>query len=292
LNLDLQKISDSDQETKKSGLQVIVHSFFVVPFLIAFFALIIFLIVRMLTAEPNTAYDYLNDVKIGGNTRRWQGAFELSKLLSDPRKIPSDERFVQDMINTFEHAQHDRDKRIKYYLALAMGRTQDSRYTPALSQGLDDQDPNTVASCIYALGLIKDLVLLDKMENLKNHPEARVRLQLVIALGYLGNVSAIPVLQEKLQDKEENVRWDAAVALAKLGNSSGRKILINLLDRKYLNSFPNIDQEEQALAMLIAIQTSVFIQNTELKEKLELLKNNDPNLKIQEAARTALEQYN
>ncbi|MEE8335252.1 MAG: HEAT repeat domain-containing protein [Candidatus Neomarinimicrobiota bacterium] len=279
-------------EEKKSGLRVIIHSFFVVPLLIAFFALIIFLVLRLLTAEPSTARDYLNDVKIGGNTRRWQGAFELSKILSDPQKVPNDDRFVQDMINTFEHAQHDRDERIKYYLALAMGRTEDSRYVSTLARGLEDKDPNTVASCVYALGLIKDTVLLDKMDLLKNHNNAQVRLQLVIALGYLGNDSAIPILLEKLQDEEENVVWDAAVALAKLGNSSGRKILINLLDRNYFTSFPNIDEEEQAAAILVAIRTSVFIQNPELKKSLEVLKNGDKNFKIQEAARIALEQFN
>ncbi|MEE8437471.1 MAG: HEAT repeat domain-containing protein [Candidatus Neomarinimicrobiota bacterium] len=292
MNCALEQSSPQIPAGKKSGLRVIIHSFFVVPLLIAFFALIIFLVLRLLTSEPSTARDYLNDVKIGGNTRRWQGAFELSKILSDPRKVPNDDRFVQDMINTFEHAQHDRDERIKYYLALAMGRTEDSRYVSTLARGLDDNDPNTVASCVYALGLIRDPVLLDKMELLKNHDNAQVRLQLVIALGYLGNDSAIPVLQEKLGDEEENVVWDAAVALAKLGDSSGRKILINLLDRNYFTTFPNIDEEEQAAAILVAIRTSVFIQNSELKKSLEVLKSTDHNLKIQEAARTALEQFN
>ena len=292
MNRALEQSSPQIPAGKKSGLRVIIHSFFVVPLLIAFFALIIFLVLRLLTSEPSTARDYLNDVKIGGNTRRWQGAFELSKILSDPRKVPNDDRFVQDMINTFEHAQHDRDERIKYYLALAMGRTEDSRYVSTLARALDDNDPNTVASCVYASGLIKDSVLLDKMELLKNHDNAQVRLQLVIALGYLGNDSAIPVLQEKLRDEEENVVWDAAVALAKLGDPSGRKILINLLDRNYFTSFPNIDEEEEAAAILVAIRTSVFIQNPELKKSLEVLKSTDHNLKIQEAARTALEQFN
>ena len=73
-------MEDRPKYEKKSAVSVIIHSFFVVPFIIAIFAVIIFLIARIMTAEPNTARDYLEDVKIGGSTKRWQGAFELSKI--------------------------------------------------------------------------------------------------------------------------------------------------------------------------------------------------------------------
>ena len=77
-------MEDRPKYEKKSAVSVIIHSFFVVPFIIAIFAVIIFLIARIMTAEPNTARDYLEDVKIGGTTKRWQGAFDLSKILSKP----------------------------------------------------------------------------------------------------------------------------------------------------------------------------------------------------------------
>ena len=51
-------------EEKKSVFQVIIHSFFVVPFIIAIFGVLIFLMVRVLTLEPSTAHDYLEDVKL------------------------------------------------------------------------------------------------------------------------------------------------------------------------------------------------------------------------------------
>ena len=56
---------EAEAPEKKSILRVIVHSFFVVPFLIAIFAVIVYLMVRVLTVEPNTAQDYLEHVKIG-----------------------------------------------------------------------------------------------------------------------------------------------------------------------------------------------------------------------------------
>lgn len=101
-----------------SSLRVIVHSFFVVPFLIAILALVVFLAVRILTVEPRSAEDYLNDVKIGGTTKRWQAAFELSKLLAVPRQVPRTERFAQELKAAFEHARHDRDPRVRVYLLL------------------------------------------------------------------------------------------------------------------------------------------------------------------------------
>ena len=110
-------------EEKKSVFQVIIHSFFVVPFIIAIFGVLIFLMVRVLTLEPSTAHDYLEDVKIGGSTKRWQGAFELSKILANPNSIPLDDRFVNDLISTYKYSENERDNRIQIYLALAMGRT-------------------------------------------------------------------------------------------------------------------------------------------------------------------------
>ena len=94
-----------------------------------------------------------------------------------------------------------------------------------------------------------------------------------------------------LSDPEPNVRWDASIALAKQKDSSGRSILIDLLDRKYLNSFPNIDEKEKVQVIMVAISVSHFIQNQELKAVLSNIKDNDENLKIREAARIALDKF-
>ena len=106
-----------------------------------------------MTSEPNTAQDYLEDVKIGGTTKRWQGAFELSKILSNPKQVPKDDRFVAELISTFKYATNDRDIRVKQYLALAMGATKDIRYTQSLIEALDRPEPelNTVKNAIDLL---------------------------------------------------------------------------------------------------------------------------------------------
>jgi HEAT repeat protein len=288
--LEKQKATNQVPE-KKSVLRVVIHSFFVVPLIIAIFSVIIFLVVRIITSEPNTAQDYLEDVKIGGSTKRWQGAFELSKILSNPKMVPKDDRFILEMISSFEYASNDRDSRVRQYLALAMGATKDSRYVPTLLASLDSSEPEMIMASIHALGNIGDNAAVQSIINVLDHGEAKVRLQAVISLGKIGDKSSISNLKEMMADSEVNVRWDAAIALAKLGDPSGQRILLDLLDRNYLDSFPNIDEIEQVQAMMVAIQVAPFIQDLELKTSLVQLKQNDPNLKIREAARKTLTQF-
>ena len=279
------------QSEEKSILKVVIHSFFVVPLVIAIFAVIIFLVIRIMTTEPNSARDYLEDVKIGGTTKRWQGAFELSKMLSNPKMIPKDDLFTNELIATFEYSSNDRDERIRQYLAIAMGATKDERYVPTLIDAIQSSDIGVVQACAFALGNIGSTEAIKPLTELLDEPDPQVRLHSVIALGKIGGQTVVPYLKKMLTDIEPNVRWDAAIGLAKQKDSTARTILLDLLDRKYLNSFPNIDEKEKVQVILVVISVSHFIQNQELKSKLEFLKNEDSNLKIREAARIALEKY-
>ena len=273
---------------KKSLLRVVIHSFFVVPFIIAIFGVLIFLMLRILTLEPRTAQDYLHDVKIGGNTKRWQGAFELSKILANPGMVPREERFVNDLISTFEYSEKERDDRIRIYLALAMGRTKDLRYATILEKTLNDENEEILAAVIYSLGLINSPTSLEQLLLMFEHESARVRHQVVVALGNYDGDQVQIILKQALHDPEPNVRWDAAIALAKQKDDSGRRILLDLMDRKYLDSFPNIDAVEQNQAILAAIRSSRDILDDELRNVLLDLMENDLNMKIRQAARNTL----
>ena len=273
---------------KKSLLRVVIHSFFVVPFIIAIFGVLIFLMLRILTLEPRTAQDYLHDVKIGGNTKRWQGAFELSKILANPGMVPREERFVNDLISTFEYSEKERDDRIRIYLALAMGRTKDLRYATILEKTLNDENEEILAAVIYSLGFINSPTSLEQLLLMFEHESARVRHQVVVALGNYDGDQVQIILKQALHDPEPNVRWDAAIALAKQKDDSGRRILLDLMDRKYLDSFPNIDAVEQNQAILAAIRSSRDILDDELRQVLLDLMENDLNMKVRQAARNTL----
>ena len=276
-------------EEKKSVFQVIIHSFFVVPFIIAIFGVLIFLMVRVLTLEPRTAHDYLEDVKIGGSTKRWQGAFELSKILANPKSIPKDDRFVNDLISTYKYSENERDNRIQIYLALAMGRTRDIRYSDILEKSLNSEDEQILSAAIFSIGLIGSQNSMEKLLNFYDHSSARVRHQLSVALGSYNNDQSRKILYKLLNDIEPNVRWDAAISLAKQNDNKGRRIILDLMDRKYLDSFPNIDPIEQSQAMMTAIAVSKKILDDEIKEVLVDLMENDINMKIRQSARNVLE---
>ena len=55
--------------------------------------------------------------------------------------------------------------------------------------------------------------------------------------------------------------------------------------------FPNIDEKEKVQVMLVAISVAHFIQNQELKSRLEDINSSENNLKIREAARIALGKF-
>jgi HEAT repeat protein len=195
---------------------------------------------------------------------------------------------VNDLISTFDYSEKERDDRIRIYLALAMGRTKDLRYATILEKTLNAENEEILAAAIYSLGLINSPTSLEQLLHMFEHESARVRHQVVVALGNYDGDQVQIVLKQALHDPEPNVRWDAAIALAKQKDDSGRRILLDLMDRKYLDSFPNIDAVEQNQAILAAIRASRNILDDELRQVLMDLMENDLNMKVRQAARNTL----
>ena len=73
-----------NQKEESSRIYTLFYSFFLIPFMIAIFGAIFFLLFRFITYETNDASELLNQVKIGSATKRWQSAYELSKVLNNP----------------------------------------------------------------------------------------------------------------------------------------------------------------------------------------------------------------
>ena len=80
------------------------------------------------------------------------------------------------------------------------------------------------------------------------------------------------------------IRWDAAIALAKMGDKSCIPVLRNLMEREYLETFPELDQNEVNKVMMTAIQASTIIKDAVFEEKLLDLARSDNNLTIRDAA--------
>ena len=272
----------------KSSVRVIVHSFFVIPFLVAAFSVLVFFIWSLLTYEPRGAEDYITDIKIGGATKRWQSAFELSKILASPGWAPQGDRFSAEMLSAYEYALRDPDTRVRQYLIRAMGNSGLPEFSEIIQSALLEPDAAVVSDAVYALGLIGGDQNLAPTIEMVQHQSSLVRNRSAIALGNLGLQDCIFPLQKLLHDVEPNVRWNAAVSLAKLGSDRGRDVLLSLLQRGYLDQFDDVDPYEQTEAMLTAINAATILEDPSLNAAILKLSQEDMNMKVRDAAIKAL----
>lgn len=280
------KEEKAEQESK-SFFGIIVHSFFVIPFLIAVFCILLFTAVHLLTKEEHTLYDFLQDVKTGGSTKRWQAAFELSKILTNPQLVPREPRFVEALSKAFRDSKTD-DPRVRQYLALAMGRTENAQFLNVLTEDIENEREETLYAVIYALGMLKSKEGSQVLLPYLKHENSRIRSAAVVALGNIGNTDSLNSLKQALNDQEPNVQWGAALSLAKMGDTAGENIIRLLLDRNYLSRFKEVDQQEQTQMVLMAVDAASVINSPRLKEQLENLSGYDPNMKVRSAALEAM----
>ena len=284
-----QNKKDNISQQESNRVYVLFYSFFLIPFMIAVFGAIFFILFRFITFETDDASELLNQVKIGSASKRWQSAFELSKVFNIPEKIPTDPSFKNQMVSAYNHSIHD-DPLVRAYLALAMGVTRDKFYSDALLTGLDDENRESRLAAIQAIGMIGTKTATTQLQKFASKSDySDERLAATISLGLIGDDKSIPLLQKLLDDEEPNIRWDSAIALAKMGNKSGAFIIANLLDRNYLNAFPEVDEVEKNQAIMIAIKVSSQLKDDRFITNLVALAESDINLKIRDAAMKTLQ---
>ena len=277
-----------DQKEESSRIYTLFYSFFLIPFMIAIFGAIFFLLFRFITYETNDATELLNQVKIGSATKRWQSAFELSKVLNNPETVPEDIAFKNQMISAYNHSIND-DPLVRAYLAIAMGATGDNYYAEELLSGLDDESRESRLAAIQAVGMVRTKLAVSKLINILNSSDFQdERLAATMSLGFIGDDRAIPKLNELLNDNEPNIRWDSAVALAKMGVRTSIPIIENLMNRDYLMTFPELDYKEIDKVIMTAIETSTLIVDSTFEPSLIELAKNDQSLTVRDLAIKAL----
>ena len=282
-----------ENNTNSSKVYTLYYAFFLIPLIITIFGVMFFFMFKVLTYETSLPGDYLTDIQIGSATKRWQAAYELSKLLSNPERVPTDAGFKNKMVSIYKHSIHD-DPMVRTYMALAMGRTGHQEYGPILMDGMHDKDKGSRLAAIKALGLLRFTPAVKGIQEftVENFSNAE-RLAATIALGNMGDKSLIPMFQKLLDDEEPNIRWDAAIALAKLEDSSGLKVIVNLLDRSYFDHFTEVNEEEEVQAILVAIQVSSQFPSKLFITNLLKLAAFDKNMQIRDLAIKTLDKtYN
>jgi len=281
--------TDEQKKNENSRIYVLFYSFFLIPFMIAVFGAVFFLLFKFVTYETNDVEELLNQVKIGSASKRWQSAFELAKVLNNPDRDTLSDSFKDQLSSAYERSIHD-DALVRSYLAMAMGATKDTIFGEDLLNGLKDESIETRIAAIQALGMIQYSPAVNSISKLiKTADSESERLSATISLGMIGDISAVPFLIQLLEDEQANIRWDAAIALAKMGNKEGAYIIEGLLDREYLNKFSEIDPIEQKRVLMVAIKTASILFDKRFEDNLISLSKNDKDLSIRDAAIKALE---
>jgi HEAT repeat protein len=270
--------------------------FFLIPLAVVAIAVSVYVGFRSLLADSRTPQDYLREVQVGGSNRRWPAAYELSRLMADP-KVRADRTLAPALVKAFQDAHGD--NQVRRYLALAIGRLDPPLPAEAiadLTRALDDPDSETRISVIWALGSSGDAAVVPRLIPLYTAQDSDpgVRKMVVYALGALPGDAQTDTLRTALQDSAADVRWNAAVALARKGNHDGVPVLKQMLDRSYVEQAVkrevrlDADQDPIADVMISGLRAAATLKDGALKEPVVELSQNDRSMKVRDAALEAL----
>jgi HEAT repeat protein len=250
---------------------------------------------RSLLTDSRGAQEYLSEVRNGGSDRRWPAAYELSRLMADP-KVRADRTLAPALVKAFDAAKDD-DPRVRQYLALAIGRL-DPPLPPeavaGLTKTLDSPDGEARISAIWALGSSGDPSVVPTLQPLYESPDQGIRKMVVYALGALPGEAQLPTLRTALEDPSPDVRWNAAVALARKGSHDGVAVVRQMLDRQYVEQTVKRDvrQDEDrdpiADVMISGLRAAATLKDEALKPSVMTLSQQDRSMKVRQAAIEAL----
>jgi HEAT repeat protein len=269
--------------------------FFLIPLAVVGLAVTVYVGFRSMLADSRSAQDYLAEVRNGSSDRRWPAAYELSRLMADP-KVRADRTLGPALVKAFEAAP-DSDPLVKRYLALAIGRLDPPLPADAiddLTKALNSSDGDTRISAIWALGSSGDASVVPKLLPLYESQDQGIRKMAVYALGALPGEAQVPTLAAALQDPVADVRWNAAVALARKGNHDGVPVLQQMLDRQYVEQTVKRDvrQDEDrdpiADVMISGLRAAATLKDDTLKPSVTTLSQQDRSMKVRQAALEAL----
>jgi HEAT repeat protein len=294
----MDKLDEREPATRNplAAAPALAVQFFLIPLTVVALTVTVYVGFRSLLADDRSPQEYLSEIRNGGSDRRWPAAYELSRLMSNP-KVRSDKTLATALVKAFQESKSDPD--VRRYLALAIGRLDPPLPPDALADlthALDDPDSQTRISVIWALGSSGDEAVVPRLIPLyqAQDADAGIRKMVVYALGALPGDTQVDTLRAALQDDTPDVRWNAAVALARHGRSEGASVLHQMLDRAYVERTvkrevrQDNDQDPIADVMISGIRAGAAIKDTSLKPAIETLSQQDRSMKVRQAAFEAL----
>src|SRR5438093_2706201 len=91
--------------------------FFLIPLAVVAVTVAVYVGFRSLLADDRGPQEYLAEIRNGGSSRRWPAAYELSRLMADP-KVRADKSLAPALVKAFRDSEND--QQVRRYLALAI----------------------------------------------------------------------------------------------------------------------------------------------------------------------------
>ena len=308
---------DEDLTEVRKPASLLIAQFFLFPLIIIGICVGIFLFFSYLTYEQRTPREYLEGVRNGTGTQRWQSAFELSRVVTANPDRARSPQFTEDLLSAYRNSP-DEDIAVRRYLALVFGELKERSAVPLLveelerSERLKTADWRNIGSfqflrpslaqiaeelvqnqiyTLFALGSIGDNSAVPGVLEQTKNQDPSVRKIAAYISGVLGDPRAVEAVRPLLNDPKEDVRWNAAVALALLGDSEGAELLTKLLDPSYVDSLADITPEQKAALRVNAIKALVKLKYAPALEKIRALSEGDPVPAVQSEALEALKTF-
>ena len=261
--------------------------FFVIPMAVVVLGVGIFLGFAWLVSDDTTAGEHLQRIRSGGNRERRQAAFELANRIQhgDPGEFRT---LGPDLVRAFEEAEAPADPWVRQYLALALGTLSESSAVPALAEAITDPDETVRVYAAWALGSIGGEGAVSALAEASRADDAGLRTMAVYGLGAIGDPAGAEALRRAMDDPVLDVSVNAIVALARIGDETASARLLGMMEPDYWAGVPGMLDGERTLARLSAVQAAGVLDVPAIRAQLEEVAASDPDLKVREAALSAL----
>jgi len=247
--------------------------------------LAVYFLFGALTRDTRSAESYLVEVRSGQGNRRWQAAYELSRLLEAGEARLQADTASRALAAFREAGSSSDDPRVRRYLTLALGRLRDRAAVPELAKVLTDADAETRIYSALALGEIGDRSAAAALGAALSDEDRGVRKSAAYALGLLADPASCGPLREALHDREIDVTWNSAVALARIGDPTGAEVLRSMADREFVERASQTrDPAARSVVLITAVQALVLIDDRASVPALRKLADADPDVRVREAA--------
>src|SRR5690242_8926169 len=104
----MDKLTEREAATRNpiTAAPALAVQFFLVPLAVVALTAGIYIGFRSLLSDAKTPQDYLTEIQRGGSDRRWPAAYELSRLMADP-KVRADRTLAPALVKAFQESDND-----------------------------------------------------------------------------------------------------------------------------------------------------------------------------------------